>query len=82
MAKMMVVFRIYPNDGEFDKAYNNVKEQLKPQSMQAEEVAFGIKLILALFTFDDVDNSSSKIEDSIKKLDGVNEVEVKEESLL
>ena len=61
---------------------SNIKEQLKPAGIQADEVAFGIKVIRVLFTFEDVDKASSNVEEALKKIDGYGEVEVEEESLL
>lgn len=82
MSKVGVVFKIYPRDGELERAADAVRTELKPASMQLEEVAFGIKLIKAFFKFDDTETSSSKIEESIKRISSVSEVEVEEESLL
>ncbi len=81
MAQVIVIFKIYPKDGEFDKAMQSVKDT-NPKGMQSEDIGFGIKLIKAMFTFDDAQNSSSKIEEQLKKLDGVGEVEVGEETLM
>jgi translation elongation factor EF-1beta len=82
MSKVAVVFKIYANDGEFETALKNLTEQLKPAGTATDDVGFGIKVIKALFKFDDTETSSSKIEEQIKKLAGVSEVEVFEESLL
>lgn len=82
MGKIGIIFKVYPNDGALDKAMSNIKEQLKPAGIQADEVAFGIKVIRVLFTFEDVDKASSNIEEALKKIVGVREVEVEEESLL
>jgi translation elongation factor EF-1beta len=82
MAKVGIIFKVYPEEGALEKAMKNIKEKLKPTSMQAQEVAFGIKLIRVFFTFEDVDKTSSTLEDAIKRIDGVKEVEVEEESLL
>lgn len=81
MAKVMVIFKIYPKDGEMDSV-TKALTALKPAGTQTEDVGFGIKLIKALFTFDDLQTSSSAIEESIKALPGVSEVEVEEESLV
>ena len=82
MAQVLVVFKVYPKEGELDKAMANINAQLKPKGTQTEEIAFGIKMIKVLFTFDDAQNSSSKIEEQIRKIEGVSEVEVADEELL
>ena len=76
-----VVFKIYSKDGEFDNAVSQLKK-LGPAGSQTEEIGFGIKIIKALFKFDDAQNSSSKIEEQIRALPAVQEVEVMEESLI
>ncbi len=82
MAKVAVVFKVYPKEGELDNVVSLLKKKLSPQGMQTEDIGFGIKLIKVLFTFDDTQNSSSKIEDSIKAISGVSQVEVAEETLV
>ncbi len=82
MSKVAVVFKIYSNDGQFDTALKNLKEKLNPAGISTDDIGFGIKVIKALFKFEDTETSSSRIEEQIKKLEGVSEVEVYEESLL
>jgi translation elongation factor EF-1beta len=81
MAKVAVIFKIYTKEGEFDNVVERLKS-LNPQGTQTEDVGFGIKVIKALFTFDDSNESSSKIEEKIQALEGVSQVEVQEESLV
>lgn len=81
MAMIAIVYKIYPKEGELETAMKNLKT-LNPAGMQTEEIGFGIKLIKALFKFDDSQRSTSKLEDEIKALGGVAEVEVQEESLI
>ncbi len=82
MSKVAVIFKIYPKENGLDTALREIKDKLKPAAIQSEDVAFGIKVIKARFVFDDANSSSSNMEDSIRKLDGVGEVEVEEESLI
>lgn len=82
MAKVGIIFKVYPEEGALDKVMKNIKEKLNPVSLQSDEVAFGIKLVRVFFTFEDVDKASSNIEDALKRIEGVKEVEVEEESLL
>ncbi|MGC8586305.1 MAG: hypothetical protein ACP5K5_02035 [Candidatus Micrarchaeia archaeon] len=81
MANVAVLFKIYPKEGALEKVLEEVKN-LGAVGAQAEDVAFGIKIVRALFKFDDSNASSSQIEEKIKALDGVSEVEIDEESLI
>lgn len=85
MGSVVAIFRIYPKEQEgLEQALNDIKTKMtfKPADIRSEEVAFGIKLIRAAFKFEDKEMGSSKIEDELKKLDSVGEVEVEEETLL
>ncbi len=81
MGEVAVLFKVYADSGQEDKVGNEIKEQLKPQAMQFEEVAFGIKVIKVMFVHSDT-SGSSEIEEMIKKIPGVNEVEIAEETLI
>ncbi|MCL5429947.1 MAG: elongation factor 1-beta [Candidatus Marsarchaeota archaeon] len=81
MGMVAVVFKIYAKDGEFEKALASVKT-MNPAGSQVEEIGFGIKVIKALFKFEDKGGGTQKLEEGLRKLDGVSEVEVYEESLV
>ena len=49
--------------------------------MQLEDIAFGIKVIKVMFVHDDSEGSSI-IEEKLRKVNGVTEVEVADESLI
>ncbi len=82
MSTVAVLFRIYPKDGMLDTVMQNIKKSLNPVGMQAEDIAFGIKTVKILFRFDDEKTGSSDIEKSLKDIEGVDEIEVIEESLV
>ncbi len=82
MALTTILFRVYPEEGSLDAAMAEIRKTLAPEDMQTEELAFGIKAIKVLFKFDDTKTKSSSIEESLKAVKGVGEVEVLEESLL
>jgi translation elongation factor EF-1beta len=82
MANVATLFKVYPKDDKADSVASEIKSKLNPKGMQTEDIGFGIKVIKVLFTFDDSQTSSSKIEESLKALAGVGEVEVEEESLV
>ncbi|MGC8496217.1 MAG: hypothetical protein ACP5RM_01140 [Candidatus Micrarchaeia archaeon] len=81
MSEVAVLFKIYPKEGAMQSVVEAVKK-LGAVGMQEQDVAFGIKVLKALFKFDDAKNGSSKIEEQIKGIEGVSEVEVEEESLV
>jgi translation elongation factor EF-1beta len=80
MGDVAVLFRIYTVEGGIDKVKAEIVK-LKPRGLQIEDVAFGIKTIKVLFIHPDSQGSSG-IEDEIRKIPGVNEVEVLEETLV
>ena len=81
MAKVAVLFKIYAEEGKESEVSKLIHEQLKPTAMQMEEIGYGIKIIKAMFVYED-EQGSSRIEESIRKVSGVREVEVAEESLV
>ncbi|MFP3277956.1 MAG: elongation factor 1-beta [Candidatus Micrarchaeota archaeon] len=81
MGKVGVVFKVYPENGEEEKVSKRIAEALKPNGIQLEDIAFGIKVIKVLFIHDDTEGSSV-FEEKLKNIEGVKEVEVEEESLL
>jgi len=81
MGKVGVVFKVYPENGEEEKVSKRIAEALKPNGIQLEDVAFGIKVIKVLFIHEDTEGSSV-FEEKLKNIEGVKEVEVEEESLL
>ncbi len=82
MSKVSVIFKVYPKENALESALKNIKENLKPVAIQAEEVAFGIKVIKVRFVFNNEQTTSSAIEEQLRKTDGVGEIEVEEESLI
>jgi len=81
MGKVGVIFKVYPENGEEEKVSKRIVEALKPNGIQLEDIAFGIKVIKVLFIHEDTEGSSV-FEEKLKNIEGVKEVEVEEESLL
>lgn len=84
MAKVGVVYKVYPEqDVDVDKLQDTIKSELNPISINAEVIAFGIKVIKVFFTYDDREGEgSSDIEAKLNKIKGVAQTEVSEESLI
>ncbi len=80
MGKVATTFKIhFDNDKE-----DNIKDaltKLGAKDIEIEELAFGIKVIKALFIHDD-NEGSSDIEEHIKGIDGVSQVDVIDETLI
>ncbi|MGC8478378.1 MAG: hypothetical protein ACP5NE_00395 [Candidatus Micrarchaeia archaeon] len=81
MSKVGVVFKVYAEEGKLESVAAEVKK-LEPQDMRQEELAFGIKVLKVLFVFDDSKAGSSNIEEKLKGIEGVSEVDVEEETLV
>ncbi len=81
MGKVAVLFKVYTDEGREEAVSKEISEKLKPQGIQLEDIAFGIKVIKVLFVHDDSEGSSV-LEENLRKVNGVREVEVAEESLV
>ncbi len=81
MSKVGVVFKVYADEGKLEEVAGEVKK-LEPQDMRTEELAFGIKILKVLFVFDDSKTGSSNIEEKLKSMEGVSQVDVEEETLV
>ncbi len=81
MGKATILFKVYTEAGNEQKVSDEIKKVMNPKGMQLEDLAFGIKVIKVLFMYEAEDGSSS-IEEALKKVNGVTQVEVEEESLL
>ena len=82
MARLVARIRILPADAESN--LDNVVESIKkamPQGMEMrghvmEPIAFGLKAIIGDFFLEDAEGQMDKLEESIKIVDGVGEIEV------
>jgi translation elongation factor EF-1beta len=79
MAKVATIYKVYAENT--DKVASDIKAKLSPKSLQAEEIAFGIKVIKVMFVHEDSEGSIV-YEEKLRAIPGVSEVEVAEESLL
>jgi elongation factor 1-beta len=82
MARLVVRIRILPAEAESN--LENVVESIKksiPQGMEKkssslEPIAFGLKAIIGDFLLDDAEGQMDKLEEAIKSVEGVGEIEV------
>ena len=81
MGNVITLFKVYTEPGNEEKVSAEIKNSLNPKGMQLEDIAFGIKVIKVMFVHDDSEGSSI-IEEKLRKVNGVTEVEVADESLI
>lgn len=82
MARLVARIRILPAEAESN--LENVIESIKgsmPQGMEMkghamEPIAFGLKAIVGDFLLEDAEGQMDKLEESIRGIDGVGEIEV------
>jgi elongation factor 1-beta len=82
MARLVVRIRILPADAEsnLDNAVESIKKSM-PQGIEMkghviEPIAFGLKAIVGDFLLDDAEGQMDKLEESIRIVEGVGEIEV------
>ena len=81
MGKVATLFNVYANPGSEQLVSSEIKEKLKPNSIQTEDIAFGIKVIKVMFIHEDSEGSE-KLEEKLRAIPEANNVEVSEESLI
>ena len=81
MGKVATVFKVYIENGKDAEVSQEIKDKLKPNGLQVEEVAFGIKVLKVMFIHED-EEGSTRFEESLRKIKDVTEVEIDGESLL
>jgi elongation factor 1-beta len=82
MARLVVRIRILPAEAESN--LENVSESIKrslPEGMEVksslmEPIAFGLNAIVGDFLLDDAEGQMDKLEECIKSVEGVGEIEV------
>ncbi len=79
MGKVATVFKVYADDADAVKL--RIVSALKPTGIQVEDIAYGIKIIKVMFVHEDKEGSTS-YEDGLRKIDGVRDVEVDDETLI
>ncbi|HJS68792.1 MAG TPA: elongation factor 1-beta [Nitrososphaera sp.] len=82
MARLIARIRIMPADAEsnLDSVVQSIKTSM-PQGMEMkghamEPIAFGLKAIVGDFLLEDAEGQMDKLEETIKGVDGVGEIDV------
>ncbi|MEM0201301.1 MAG: hypothetical protein QXD23_02750 [Candidatus Micrarchaeaceae archaeon] len=81
MGDVATIFKVYTETGKELEVRDKIISDLKPKSIQLEDVAFGIKVIKVMFIHTD-EEGSTKFEEKIKSMKNVTEVEVADQTLL
>lgn len=83
MGNVAVAFKIMITSQNIDinKIKDEIARSLKPNDIKIQDLAFGIKVIRALFIIPD-SSGVSELEDSIRKIEGVGEVETESLTLI
>jgi translation elongation factor aEF-1 beta len=88
MGEVMLVYKIYPKEIEDvgkiqDKIKEGLPEDFKLNTLELEPVAFGLKVVKASFIFPDkVSGLSDKLENFLKNIEYVSEIEVTAQTLI
>jgi elongation factor 1-beta len=82
MARLVARIRILPAEAEstLENVVETIKKSVPPgmemKSSLMEPIAFGLKAIVGDFLLDDAEGQMDKLEESIKSVEGVGEIEV------
>lgn len=80
MADVIVTFKVMPTgvDVNLDELEKRIKEVVQPTGIKREPIAFGIVAIRVTKLVPDAGGELDKVENALRALEGVSEVEVDE----
>ena len=82
MAKILLVVKILPTGTEVNldelvnAIRNNLKDGIELIKFEKEPLAFGLEFIKAQFTLNDAEGQMESLENSVRSVEGVSELEV------
>ncbi len=82
MADVVVIFKVMPSsvDVNLDNLERKIKETVKPDGMKREPIAFGLVALRVTKLMPDAGGELDKVENVLRALEDVGEVEVEEVS--
>lgn len=83
MGNVAIVFKIMVESQNVDinMVKNEIERKLYPKEISVQDLAFGIKIIKALFVIPD-SSGINELEEKIKEIEGVGEVETESLTLI
>ena len=80
MGEVIVTFRVMPTgvDVNLDELEKAIRDSVKPEVIKREPIAFGISSVNVTTMVPDEAGQLDKVQDKLKALKGVNDVEVTE----
>ncbi|MFH1623076.1 MAG: elongation factor 1-beta [Candidatus Aenigmatarchaeota archaeon] len=80
MSGVIATFKVMPAgiDVNLDMLEAKIKEDVKPDQLKREPIAFGLVALIVVKIVQDEAGEIDRIEDALKKIDGVGEVQVTE----
>ncbi|NYZ78686.1 elongation factor 1-beta [Candidatus Micrarchaeota archaeon] len=82
MGTAAVIIKVFPESPEMlEKVKCSIQNELKPYKLEEEEVAFGMKALKVTILVKD-SSGGSDIEEKLKKIPGVSEVQTEEVTLI
>ena len=82
MGKVAVVAKVFPESMEvFEALKSSIQNEMKPYSIVEEEIALGMKALKVTVVLADA-SMGSDVEERLKKIKGVSEVQIDEVGLI
>ncbi|MFH1285612.1 MAG: elongation factor 1-beta [Candidatus Micrarchaeota archaeon] len=82
MGKVMTIIKVFPEDMEkFEQIKEEIRKKFNPKDMKEEPVAFGFKILKVGIVSEDKEGSGN-VEEELKKISGVSEVQVEDVTLV
>ncbi|MEM5802185.1 MAG: elongation factor 1-beta [Candidatus Aenigmatarchaeota archaeon] len=80
MAQVLAIFRVMPKsvDTNLDSLEEQIKNSISPEKIERKPIAFGIVALNVYKFMEDAEGEIEKIENKIKNIESVGEVEVLE----
>jgi len=80
MAQVIVTFKVMPTgtDVDLDKLEKDVRTSVNPERINREPIAFGLVALNVTVLVEDASGQLESVENKLKAINGVSEVEVTE----